>query len=137
MRRILIFVIGIPVLYVSLMFGASEFGGEVATLLRPKQDGGVKNVRVWIVNAGDDSLIEHGDSSSFWIKQLNSQPEISLIRDGEEKKYFAEPDANAHDLYHRLRREKYGIADRIVEIGSFGSQALDTCIYAPVRLRKE
>ena len=136
MRRFLVFLIAIAALYICLMFGASESGGEIATLLRPEQDGGVKNVRVWIVDAGNDSLVEHGDRSSFWINQLNSRPEISLIRDGEQKKYFAEPDPNSHDLYHRLRSEKYGIADRIVDIGSLGFAAVDACIGVPVRLRK-
>ena len=140
-RRVLVKVmgacIGIILLYVCLMIGASEFGGEVATLLRPEQDGKVKKVRVWIVDANNQSWVEHGDSNSFWINRLNTQSEISLIRGGEEKRYTAVPDLASHDLYHQLRSEKYGNADRIVEIGSFGIAAKDTCIGVPVRLKQK
>ena len=125
---------GIIVLYVILMLGASELGGEIVTLLRPEQDGSVKEVRLWIVDAGNKSWVEHGDNESYWQKQLSDQADISLIRDGEQKKYTAVPDLSAHDYYHRLRREKYGIADKIVDIGSFGLQDKDTCMGVPVRL---
>tara|TARA_B100000809_G_scaffold143177_1_gene140716 strand:- start:2617 stop:3030 length:414 start_codon:yes stop_codon:yes gene_type:complete len=127
MRRLLFLPLGITLLYICLMLAASEFGGEVAILMRPEQDGSVSTVRVWIVDADNKSWVEHGDSSSFWISQLNNPSEISLIRRGEEKRYIGVSDANAHDLYHQLRREKYGIADWIVEIGSFGSAAKDAC----------
>ena len=65
MRRFFISLTGITLLYVVLTFGASEFGGEVATLLRPEQDGSVKKVRVWIVDANNQSWVEHGDSDSI------------------------------------------------------------------------
>ena len=63
--------------------------------------------------------------------------EISVVRGGEEKRYIGVSDANAHELYHQLRREKYGIADRIVEITSFGLASKDACEGVPVRLKPE
>ena len=137
MRRFLVLLTGVTLLYVGLTFGASEFGGEVATLLRPEQDGSLKKVRVWIVDANNQSWVEHGDSNSFWITQLADPSEISVIRGGEEKKYIGVSDVNAHELYHQLRREKYGIADRIVEITSFGLASKDACAGVPVRLKPE
>ncbi len=68
-----------------LMFGLSELGGEVATLVRPEADGSNKNIRVWIVDADNKSWIEHGDSESYWIKQLSNNSELLIIREGEEK----------------------------------------------------
>lgn len=135
--KLIIILAGIVFFYVSLMFGASELGGEVVTLLRPEQDGSIKEVRIWIVDADDNSWIEHGDSESFWINQLTDKPEISLIRGGEEKKYIAVPDLNSHELYHQLRKEKYGLADSIINIGSFGSANKDTCIGIPVKLKQK
>ena len=125
---------GIIFLYVILMLGASELGGEIVTLLRPEPDGSVKEVRLWILDAGDQSWVEHGDAGSYWQQQLSDQEAISLIRDDKENEYTAIPDLSAHDYYHRLRREKYGIADIIVDIGSFGLQDKDTCTGVPVRL---
>ena len=99
----------IIVFYVSLMLGSSELGGEVATLLRPEQDGS--------------------------INQLKDQPEISLIREGQEREYIAIPDLNSHDHYHKLREEKYGIATKIVEIGSFNLSGKGGCKGIPVSLK--
>ena len=129
--------IGIIFLYGSLMFSASELGGEVVTLSRSEQDGSIKKVRIWIVDADDKTWVEHGTSKSFWINQLTNQPEISLIRGGEEKEYIAVPDINSHDIYHQLRKEKYGIAARIVEILSFGLLEKEACTGVSVRLKKK
>tara|TARA_B100000953_G_scaffold231240_2_gene192666 strand:+ start:921 stop:1352 length:432 start_codon:yes stop_codon:yes gene_type:complete len=125
----------IIVFYVSLMLGSSELGGEVATLLRPEQDGSIKKIRIWIVDDDSKSWIEHGDNNSFWINQLKDQPEISLIREGQERDYIAIPDLNSHDHYHKLREEKYGIATKIVEIGSFNLSGKGGCKGIPVSLK--
>ena len=135
MYLIFIYVFGTLIFYLLLMFGASEMGGEVVTLLRPEPDGNTKAVRIWIVDSDTVSLIEHGDSKSFWINHLGEKPKISLIRGGEEKTYRAVTDIESHDLFHELRREKYGIADRIINIGTFGLLAKDVCTGVPVRLK--
>ena len=64
------------------MLAASEFGGEVATLLRAEPDGSVTRVRVWIVDLDHQSWIEHGDGKAFWLTRLASPSEITLVRDG-------------------------------------------------------
>ena len=135
LKSVVILVI-ILTLYLVLMLSASELGGEVVTLIRPEPDGSTKEVRVWIVDAENLSWIEHGDSESYWIKQLTEKPEILLIRDGEEKKYTAVSDSKSHNLYHLLRSEKYGISDKIIEILYFGQNKKDTCNGMPVRLQK-
>ena len=117
------------------MFSASELGGEVITLIRPEPDGSTKEVRVWIVDADDQSWIEHGDSESYWINQLTERSEISLVR-GIEEKYISTSDENSHSLYHELRSEKYGISNKIIEFLSFGQVDKDNCNGIPVKLRK-
>ena len=134
--KLVVILVSIAILYGVVMFSASELGGEVVTLIRPEPDGSTKEVRVWIVDADDQSWIEHGDRESFWINQLTNQSEISLIRGGQEKKYIAVPDANSHDLYHQLRKEKYGISNKIIEFLSFGQADPDNHNGIPVKLKK-
>ena len=119
------------------MFSASELGGEVVTLIRAEPDGRSKEVRVWIVDAKEQSWIEHGDRQSYWINQLTEKSEVSLVREGKEEKYIAVSDVNSHDLYHELRSQKYGISSKIIDILSFGQVKKDNCNGIPVKVKKK
>ena len=132
--KLIIAFVAISIFYVSLNFAASELGGEVVQLIRNVPEGSTKSIRVWIVDARDQAWIEHGDTNSFWVKRLSSEPEVSLIRGGAEIKYTAVTDIGSHEIYHDLRREKYGIADRIIELLSFGAAHRNNCTGIPVRL---
>ena len=134
--KLVVILISIAIVYGVLMFGLSELGGEVATLVRPQADGSNKNIRVWIVDADNKSWIEHGDSESYWIQGLIDDSEIFIIREGEEKNYLALVDREAHDFYHNLRREKYGISDKMLDILSFGATRKENCEGIPVTLEK-
>ena len=133
--RLIVTLVGIILIWIAMVLGASELTGEVVTLLRPEEDGTTKKVRLWIVDIDDKTWVEHGTQDSFWIKQLADNSEISLIRNGEQKKYLASPDFNAHIIFHQLREEKYGIGDSIIEITSLGSSSRATCKGVPVRLK--
>ena len=132
--KLIIAFVAISIFYVSLNFVASELGGEVVQLIRHDPEGSTKNIRVWIVDARDQAWIEHGDTDSYWINRLSREPEVSLIRGGAEIKYTAVTDIGSHEIYHDLRREKYGIADRIIELLSFGAAHRNNCTGIPVRL---
>ncbi|HIF76065.1 MAG TPA: hypothetical protein EYG31_10025 [Porticoccaceae bacterium] len=132
--KLIIAFIAISIFYVSLNFAASELGGEVVQLIRNDSEGSTKNIRVWIVDARNQAWIEHGDINSYWINRLSSEPKVSLIRGGVEIKYTAVTDIDSHEIYHDLRREKYGIADRIIELLSFGAAHRNNCTGIPVRL---
>ena len=134
--KLVVILISIAILYGVLMFVLSELGGEVATLVRPEADGSNKNIRVWIVDVDNKSWIEHGDSESYWIKQLSKNSELLIIRKGEEKKYLAFTDRDSHDFYHNLRREKYGLSDKMLDILAFGATSKENCEGIPVRLEK-
>ena len=134
--KIVIIFISVVIVYGVLMFGFSELGGEVATLVRPEADGNNKNIRVWIVDVDNKSWIEHGDSESYWIKGLIDDSGIFIIREGEEKKYLAFSDRDSHDLYHNLRREKYGLSDKMLDILTLGAASKENCASIPVRLEK-
>ena len=134
--KLVVILISIAILYGVLMFGLSELGGEVATLVRPEADGSNKNIRVWIVDADNKSWIEHGDSESYWIRGLIDDSELLIIRKGEEKKYLAFTDRDSHDFYHNLRREKYGLSDKMLDILAFDATSKENCEGIPVRLEK-
>lgn len=126
-------VLGIPTLFLITMYGASELGGEVVTLDRAEANGDVSRVRIWIVDSDGMSWIEHGEAESPWITRLSESPNIVLARGGRTSTYAGTPDRGAHDLYHRLRREKYGAADQIID-ALLGSAA--DCEGVPVRLQR-
>ena len=44
--KLVVILVSILILYVGLIFSASELGGEVVTLIRPEPDGSTKEVRV-------------------------------------------------------------------------------------------
>ena len=134
--KVIVVLISVVIAYGVLTFGLSELGGEVVTLVRPEIDESNKNIRVWIVDADNKSWIEHGDSESYWIKQLTNDSELLIIREGEEKKYLAFADRDSHDLYHNLRREKYGFSDKMLDILAFGAFSKENCEGIPVRLEK-
>jgi hypothetical protein len=115
-----------------VIYGASELGGEVVTLHRAEADGVVSEVRVWIVDNDGLSWIEHGDADSYWIAQLPDSPNLVLTREGRTISYVGTSDPDSHDLYHQLRRQKYGWADQLVGlIGGGGTE----CTGVPVRLQ--
>ena len=134
--KLVVILIGIAIVYVVLMFSLSELGGEVVILVRPEADQSNKNIRVWIVDADNKSWIEHGDSESYWIRGLIDDSGIFITREGEEQKYLAFDDRDSHDVYHKLRREKYGLADKMLDILSFGATSKENCEGIPVRLEK-
>ena len=134
--KLVVILIGIAIVYGVLMFSLSELGGEVVILVRPEADQSNKNIRVWIVDADNKSWIEHGDSESYWIRGLIDDSGIFITREGEEQKYLAFDDRDSHDVYHKLRREKYGLADKMLDILSFGSTSKENCEGIPVRLEK-
>lgn len=126
-------VVGIPLFLLTVIYGASELGGEVVTLERSEPGGETNSVRIWIVDDGDTSLIEHGDAESFWIKRLVNFPKLKLNRGDKFANYVGIADLEFHDLYHTLRREKYGWADQVVAF--FSGDALK-CQGVPVRLQR-
>lgn len=125
-------VVIVAVLPIIIIYGASELGGEVVTLERPTPEGDVSKVRIWIVDQGGTSWVEHSDADSFWMTQLKESSAVALSRGGKTNTYVGTPDPDSHDLYHQLRLEKYSWADKTIDFvtGSDGE-----CEGVPVRLK--
>lgn len=120
------------VTYVATIFIASESGGEVVELFRPSEDGRVDIVRVWIVDAGDGAMIEHGAPDDAWMKQLTVKPTLMLRRQDQVTTYNARLAPKRHSEYHTLRREKYGFSDRLIDWLSLKNAA--SCTGVPLYL---
>ena len=104
------------------MPGLTEIAGE---------EGKTRAVGLWIVVGGLSSWVEHGDSSSFGIKQLVENPELKLKRDGVTNICHARADLKSHALVYPLLNEKYGFIDSIIRMLSGEA---DRCPGVPVRL---
>ncbi|MGK0471050.1 MAG: hypothetical protein ACJAR0_001525 [Candidatus Azotimanducaceae bacterium] len=133
--KIVYWLIGLVVIVATLpiliIYGASELGGEVVTLDRAELEGDPSRIRIWIVDQQDSSWIEHSDADSFWMTQLTESANVVLDRGGQTVNYIGTPDRDSHDLYHQLRREKYGWADKTIAFLSGGDAE---CEGVPVRL---
>ena len=126
--------VGVPLLYFAAVYAASELGGEVVVLHRPSEDGSTERVRVWIVEDGTGTWIEHGSPDAAWISRLARDLAITVERNGVPRQYRASADQGSHALYHRLRRARYGFADRLVAMMAGDA---DACEGTPVRLEPD
>ncbi len=123
--------VGLPLAHFGAIYAASELGGEVVVLHRKAATGSTDKIRVWIVEDGEGTWIEHGAPDAGWITMLAQDPIITLERQGASLRYRAVADPAAHTRYHSLRREKYGFADTLIEFLTGGADGLDG---APVRI---
>ena len=132
MKRVILILLAVVPSYFLVILAASELGGEVVTLLRPSVDGGFDEVRVWIVDDGDVTLIEHGSQGDGWLEALQAPGPISLLRGGIKIDYLGQQASALHARYHALRREKYGVADQMIE--TLTGASVDACEGMPVQL---
>ena len=110
--------IALPILHFGVIIVASELGGEIVTLHRANEDGSESQVRLWVVDDGTNAYIQHGGADAHWKLQLAVNNVLRVERGGEVLEYEAFLAPEYCELYHRLRAEKYGLSDRIVEIGT-------------------
>ena len=136
MKKLLLWVVGIvlalPVLYVAVIYGASEAGGEIVTLHRAAPDGGVDHIRLWVIDDGQDAIIQHGGADAYWVQALKDTPVVTLERDGVVQTYAAHVDMEACALYHERRAAKYGLSDQIIMLAT--GKTGTNCTDVPVRL---
>lgn len=100
--------------YVLIHIAMIELGQEIVVLHKETQAGSPKRTRLWVVDEGDETWLHHGDSNSFWIQRLETEPELIVERGGDARRYRGVVDREVHARVHRLLREKYGTADRLV-----------------------
>ncbi|MDG2051619.1 MAG: hypothetical protein P8M78_15800 [Myxococcota bacterium] len=130
-------VVAVPLLFLALVYGVSEVGGEVVVLHRVRShdadEQGIDRIRIWIVEDEQGTWVEHGGPQSAWVSALSQNQTIVLERGGETGSYRASADPSAHDHYHALRRDRYGWADALISWVSGGSES---CEGIPVRVER-
>ena len=130
LRRVLIVALVIAMALGSGIFGASELGGEIATLRTHGSDGDA-STRVWVVDDGGHAWLRSGSGGSGWYHRLEANPDVTLERAGMTTRYVAVPvkgDPAQRDRIHALMREKYTWADQIVSLSRDGANSV------PIRL---
>lgn len=142
MKALLVLVaslIGLCLAYVIIHLALIEVGQEIVVLHKHEGGGQISRARLWIVGEGETAWLHHGYPDSAWIQRLEVDPVLEIERDGEVRRFRARPDPAADPQVHRLMREKYGFADRLVRFWAGtdtkrGFATRTTCTAVPVRL---
>ena len=116
MRRIVLLLVALPVLFGLAILAASEFGGEVVTLYTRDAAGGEARTSLWVVDYQGSQYLRAGDRSSGWFDRLRRAPEVRVERGGRAATYQAVPTPELTPTIDALMAEKYGFADRFVGI---------------------
>jgi len=121
MKKLLI-ALGVLVLLPALFFGmigiASELGGEVIVLRTLDAEGAPVETRLWRVEH-EGARYLRGGADSGWFVRLQAQPEVEVDDDAGSARYRAVPlpgDAAMRDRLNALMAEKYGFADRLIDL---------------------
>ena len=126
-------IVGLVVIYLALMFGASE-SGEVVQLVTHDADGESVTTRLWVGDY-EGTMWLRADAGSGWYQRLlqhDSQRPAQLIRNEQSYSITATPQPQAIDKLNVLMTEKYGLADIIV--GALGGGASESGIAVRVQM---
>ncbi|MCP5055667.1 MAG: hypothetical protein GY937_02960 [bacterium] len=130
------------VAYAAIHLAMIDVGKDIVILHKMTADGTTSRTRLWIVDGAGHSWLHHGWPEAVWIQHLQVDPIVVMDRDGAEHRFLASPDPGSDPEVHRLLREKYGLADRLVRFW-WGSDAEtgfltgETCKTVPIRLVRQ
>lgn len=116
LRWILGLLITSPLWFGIALYAASEYGGEVVELETFDERGNALKTRLWVVDIHEESWLRAGDPEATWLKRLEKNPEVILVRDGERLPLVATLWDDGPDRINYMMREKYGYADQIVSL---------------------
>lgn len=111
-------VIGVVVLYLVLVFGASE-SGEVVQLVTQDAQGDAVTTRLWVVDTDGDMWLRAGDDTSGWYQRLTAHgldSPATLIRGDQTYTITALPEPQRIADINQLMADKYGMGDTLVGI---------------------
>ena len=126
-------VVAVPLLYVGLMMGASEFAEEVVVLHTEDEDGRHQRTSLWVVeDEFGTAWLRAGSPDSGWLQRIQSNPEVELERDGRRLRFTAVPvvDPEQRRRLDAMMAARYGLSDTIINALRDGSGAV------PVRLEE-
>lgn len=116
MRRIIALLILSPLLFGAALLAASEYGGETVELETLDERGNSFFTKLWVVDIHEEPWLRAGDPESTWLKRLQVDSEVFLIRAGERKPYVAEVSEFDGERINYMMREKYGYADQLISL---------------------
>jgi hypothetical protein len=119
MKTALKIIAGIAVLSAVVVIGAMEYAsesGEVVVLTTTDTNGGKEQTRLWIVVRDGVSWLRAGSGHPGWLARVRAEPRVEVERVGKTNAYRGIPVPEMSAEINRLMAEKYGVADRVVDI---------------------
>jgi len=114
MRKLVLFLVALPILFGLAVLAASELGGEVVTLYTRDEAGRESRTSLWVVDYGGYPYLRAGDRDAGWCERLRRVPDVRVERGGETLRYRAVPAPEQTPTVDALMAERYGLADRLV-----------------------
>ena len=111
-------VIGVLVLYLVLVFGASE-SGEVVQLVAQDAQGEAVTTRLWVADTDGAMWLRAGEGTSGWYQRLMAHgvdSPATLIRGDQTYAITASPEPQRIAEINQLMADKYGLGDTLVGI---------------------
>lgn len=124
MRGFILLVAFLAAVVVGAFMLASEYGGEVVTLWTTDERGIEYSTSLWVVEDAGSQWLRAGSTDSGWYQRLKARPEIKMERNGELRRYEAQPHPDQTARINALMARDYGIADRLVGIARDESQSV-------------
>jgi hypothetical protein len=112
--RVLSAVIGFVILIVLVLYLASESGEIVVLQTQNIEEGGIRETRLWVVDHDGATWLRAGNPDSAWLRALEQEPQVVLLRDEDAFQMQAAPAPEARDAINDLMHQKYGWADSLV-----------------------
>ena len=111
-------VIGVLVLYLVLVFGASE-SGEVVQLATQDAQGEAVTTRLWVADTDGAMWLRAGEGTSAWYQRLMAHgvdSPATLIRGDQTYAITASAEPQRIAEINQLMADKYGLGDTLVGI---------------------
>jgi hypothetical protein len=86
---------------------------EVAVLRTSERDGRRYETKLWVVDYESDPWVRVANPERRWYRRLLEDPSVELVRNGQPKRYRAEPQPTPEvgAALDAAFREKYGLVD--------------------------
>ncbi|MEZ4332947.1 MAG: hypothetical protein R3F35_14390 [Myxococcota bacterium] len=105
-----------PIWFGAAVFAASEYGGEVVLLETIDERGNSFQTKLWVADVHREPWLRAGDPDATWLKRIELNPDVFLVRAGERTAYRAEIADWDTDRINYVMREKYGYADQLISL---------------------
>jgi hypothetical protein len=114
LRKLIVGLLVIALLWGAGIMAASVLGGEVVTLYTRDAQGREYQTSLWVVEHRGRLWLRAGRPGSGWLKRLAETPEVRLERAGAVDEYRAVVVTTQRDRINTLMVDRYGWADQLV-----------------------